>query len=121
MSDPLKELLSADALPTTSFPPTSRYSAVPVVTYDPGHGKAAIPHLARRICPQVERFSAQYEIAIVESDRRDTLAARHIGEAELWWRLADANGVIDPRSLTDIAGSRIRVTLAVDIPRGTDD
>ena len=27
----------------------------------------------------------------------------HLGDAELWWRLADANGVVDPRDL-DVAG-----------------
>ena len=27
--------------------------------------------------------------------------ARHLGDAELCWRLADANGVVDPRDLTD--------------------
>ena len=38
MSDPLKELLAAGAVPTTSFPPTSRYSDIAIISYDPGDG-----------------------------------------------------------------------------------
>ncbi len=45
-----------------------------------------------------------YEYACVEGDRRDLLAAAHLADAELWWRLADANGVIDPAGLTDPGG-----------------
>jgi len=118
MSDPIKELLAAGAVPTTAFPPTSRYAAIPVTTHDAGDGSPAIPHLARRICPQVSRFATQYETQIVDSDRRDLLAARHLGDSELWWRLADANGVLDPRSLCE-PGSQIRITLPIDVPGNT--
>ncbi len=120
MNDPLKDLLAADAVPTTSFPPTSRYSTVGVTAHDPGDGSPPTPYLARRFCPQRGRFATLYEVLIIESDRRDTLAARHMGDPELWWRLADANGVLDPRDLSDQSGSRIRITLAVDVP-GTPD
>ena len=53
---------------------------------------------------------------IVEGDRRDLLGARHAGDAELWWQLADANGVVDPRSLSDPIGRRLRITLPLDVP-----
>lgn len=120
MSDPLKELLAAGAVPTTSFPPTSRYSDIEITTYDPGDGAQAIPQLARRFCPEPERFALLYWVQVIESDRRDTLAAGHIGDPELWWRLADANGAIDPRELTTPVGSVVRITLAVDIPGSAD-
>jgi len=120
MSDPIKELLAADALPIASFPPSSRYADIPVVSHQSEGPAAAVPHLGRRICPQVSRFHIQYEATIVESDRRDTLAATHIGDAELWWRLADANGIIDPRHLTDSPGKQIRVTLPADIEGAGD-
>ena len=58
-----------------------------------------MPFLRRRFCPRAERFALLYEVRVVEGDRRDLLAARHLGDAELWWRLADANGVVDPREL----------------------
>ena len=120
MSDPLKELLAAGAVPTTSFPPTSRYSGIQITSYDPGEGAQGIPHLARRFCPEPERFALLYRVQAHGSDRRDTLAAAHSGDPEMWWRLADANGVIDPRDLTTPVGRTVRVTLAVDIPGSAD-
>ena len=69
--------------------------------WDPGDGSPPVPFLGRRFCPRPTRFALLYEVRIVEGDRRDVLALRHLGDAELWWRLADANGVVDPRELTD--------------------
>ena len=116
MPDPLQDLLAAGAVPTTSFPPTSRYSSVDVEDWDPGHGQPLVPYLARRFCPQPERFSLLYEARVVEGDRRDLLATRHVGDPELWWQLADANGVVDPRELTDPIGRTLRITLPQDVP-----
>ena len=120
MPDPLQELLAAGAVPTTSFPPTSRYSGVAVETWDPGNGTPPAPYLARRLCPRAERFALLYEVRVTERDRRDLVAARHLGDAELWWRLADANGVVDPRDLTAPVGRKLRITLAEGVPGPAD-
>ena len=66
-----------------------------------------MPFLRRRFCPRPELFALLYEVGIVEGDRRDVLAYRHLGDAELWWRLADANGVVDPRDLASPVGRRV--------------
>ena len=116
MPDPLQELLAAGAVPTTTFPPTSRYADVGVDAFDPGGDQPAVPFLRRRFCPRAEKFALLYEARIVEGDRRDVLGARHVGDAELWWRLVDANGVVDPRDLTDPIGRRLRVTLPEGVP-----
>lgn len=121
MSDLLRELLGVGAIPETSFPPNSRYAGVEVRVHQPPGEANPVPYLARRLCPQPHRYATLYEIPIDNGDRKDKLAAEHIGDAELWWRLADANGVIDPRELTDTPGSRIRVTLEADVPGGQDD
>jgi hypothetical protein len=120
MPDPLQALLAAGAVPTTSFAPTSRYANVGVDAYDPGDGSAPVPHLRRRLCPRPDRFALLYEVIVVEGDRRDVLAARHIGDAELWWQIADANGAVDPRTLTRRVGGRIRITQAADVPGASD-
>ena len=120
MADPLKELLAAGALPSTTFPPTSRYAGVPVEEWDPGDGAPKVPYLARRLCPRSELFAQLYEVGVVEGDRRDLIAHRHLGDAELWWRLADANGVVDPRDVTSPIGRRLRITLPEGVP-GTPD
>ncbi len=61
-----------------------------------------------------------YEVRIAEGDRRDNLAARHLGDAELWWRLADGNGAVDPRELTGPPGRRLRITLAEGVQGPSD-
>ena len=120
MTDPLQELLAAGAIPTTSFPPTSRYAGVEVAAWDPGTGSPKIAYLRRRFCPLPARFSLLYEARMTEGDRRDLIAGHHLGEPELWWQLADANGAIDPRELTDEIGRSIRITQAADVPGGSD-
>jgi hypothetical protein len=116
MPDPLQELLAAGAVPTTTFPPTSRYAGIDVEAWDPGRGNPPVPYLRRRFCVRPERFALLYQLRIVESDRRDVLASRHLGDAEVWWRLADANGVVDPRDLTEPIGRPLRITLPENVP-----
>ena len=116
MPDPLQELLAAGAVPTTTFPPTSRYADVGVDAFDPGNAQPSVPFLRRRLCPRAERFALLYEVRVVEGDRRDVLGARHVGDAELWWRLVDANGIVDPRDLTDPIGRPLRITLPEGVP-----
>ena len=42
------------------------------------------------------------------------VAATHLSDAELWWRLADANGVLDPETLTSPVGTVVRITTQED-------
>jgi hypothetical protein len=121
VADPLQALLAGDAVPKTSFPPTSRYAACTVETYDPGGGARAIPYLERRFCPLPERLGTLAEVRVVGGDRRDLLAAANLGDAELWWRIADVNGVVDPRTLTSTPGTFVRIPLPEGAPGGTDD
>jgi hypothetical protein len=116
MPDPLQELLAAGAVPTTTFAPTSRYASVGVNAWNPGGGRPPVAYLRRRLCPSAERFALLSEARITEGDRRDVLAARYFGDAEIWWRLADANGLVDPRDLTEPVGRPLRITLPEDVP-----
>lgn len=121
--DPLQALLGAGLVPSVAFPPTSRYAQVGVAAYAPipAPGEEAVPiaFLRRRWVPQPARFALLYEYTCVERDRRDLVAAVHLSDPELWWRLADANGVIDPARLTEPVGTRVRITTAQDIPGGS--
>lgn len=120
--DALRALLAGGGVPTIALAPNSRYVDVGVGTYTPpvAPGELAVPiaFLRRRLVPRPERFSTMSEVLCVEGDRRDLLAARHLGDAELWWRLADANGVTDPEELALPVGKPLRVTLPVDVPGG---
>jgi hypothetical protein len=116
--DPLQALLGAGVVPSVSFPPTSRYATVGSSTYTraaaPGEEPVPVAFLRRRLVPKPERFSLIYEYSCVEGDRRDLVAATHLSDAELWWRLADANGVIDPETLTSPVGTVVRITTQED-------
>jgi hypothetical protein len=114
--DPLQALLAAGAVPTTTFPPTSRYAQTPVEEFDPGDGSPSVPFLGRRFCPRAEKLALLYQVRIAEGDRRDVLGWRHLGDPELWWQLADSNGAVDPRELTDPIGKTLRVTLPAGVP-----
>lgn len=122
MADPLRALLGAGAVPTTSLAPTSRYVDVGTTTYSPpvGPGEEAVPvaFLRRRLVPAPERFALVHEYPCVQGDRRDTVAAQQLGDPELWWRLADANGVIDPARMTEPPGRTLRVTSELGVPGG---
>jgi len=121
--DLLQALLGAGVVPAVSFPATSRYATVGVAAYSrvPAPGEEAVPiaFLRRRLVPKPDRFALLYEYTCVERDRRDLVAAVHLSDAELWWRLADANGVIDPATLTSPVGTRVRITTAENIPGGS--
>lgn len=116
MPDPLQALLAAGAVPSTTFPPTSRYAQTPVQAWDPGSGRPGIAYLGRRFCPQPESMASLYQVRIAQGDRRDVLGWRHLGDPELWWQLADANGALDPRELTATIGAVLRITLPPGVP-----
>lgn len=124
MPDPLQALLAAGAVPSVSFPPTSRYAGTDVAAYlppaQPGEEAVPVAFLRRRLVPQPERFATLYEYRTVEGDRRDSVAAQHLADPELWWRLADANGVIDPGRMTAPVGRTLRITLPENVPGAVD-
>ncbi len=114
MMDPLQALIAAGAVPANSFPPNSRYAGAPILAHDPGDGRPPIPYLGRRLVPRPERLGTLGEHSVSSGDRLDVLAARYLGDPELWWRIADANvaGVAQhPDELTATVGRRLRLTM----------
>lgn len=119
MNDPLQDLLNAGALETSPFPPNSRYRGIPVTKLE-APGRDPIPYLRRRLLPQPERFAEVQQHTVVEGDRIDNVAARYLGDPELYWQIADANGAMDPAALTEEPGRRLRITLPEGIPGAPD-
>lgn len=115
MNDPLQALLDAGVLKTAAFAPNSRYRDVPIAQLDLPDGRS-VAYLRRRFVPAPERHATLYEYTVVQNDRPDLIAARTLSDPELWWRLADANAVLDPAELVAEIGRRLRVTLQVDVP-----
>lgn len=118
MKDPLQLLLAAGAVPATSYPPTSRYAGVPVLRLDRGDGEPPVAYLARRLLPDPARLATLSEHSVVQGDRLDLLAARYLGDPQLWWRIADANPAsdLDPDELIVHIGRWLRITLPAGVP-----
>ena len=71
---------------------------------------------ANKLLPQFRHFALLQEHFVVEGDRLDVLTARYIGDPEQFWRVCDANPVLQPEELTATAGAVIRITLPEGVP-----
>ncbi len=118
MSDPIQNLLGLGAIKANPFPPNSRYASIQTATLETPDGQVVV-YLRRRFVPPMDRFALLQEYTVVQGDRPDNLAARLIGDPELFWQLADSNGVMRPEELSDTPGRRLRVTLPEGIPGGS--
>lgn len=127
MSDPLEKLLQPLGLEATLFPPTSRYHGLGTRTLErPSatrggnasgtEGADPVVYLERRFVPAPERFSDLGVHRIEEGDRLDLLAHRYLGEAEQFWRIADAHRELQPEELEQPVGRRLRITLPEGVP-----
>ncbi|MFF7454605.1 hypothetical protein [Kitasatospora sp. NPDC008115] len=104
------------ALPAPSpYPLTSRYHGVPVAVHTEPDGRQ-VPYLARRLLPRPDGPAPLAEHVVGTGDRLDLLAHHYLGSADQWWRIADANPVLDPRELTATPGRRIIIALPGALP-----
>jgi hypothetical protein len=97
-----------------SFQPTSRYFNLATAVYTSQEGRL-IPHLRRRFLPPLGRFTLLQEHLITQGDRLDNITSRYLGDPEQFWRICDANPIMQPEELEEI-GRRIRITLPEGIP-----
>jgi hypothetical protein len=99
------------------FAANSRYQTTPTATFTDPSG-AQIPYLQRRLVPQPSALSLlrYHTVGSSESGRLDNIAAGELGDPELFWRLCDANGALDPAELTATVGRQLRITLPAGIP-----
>jgi hypothetical protein len=115
----LEAILGGSAAGTQTFPPTSRYHGLDTSVHAAKDGKAKI-YVKRRVVPAAERFATISEYRVQEADRLDLIAARYLGNPELYWRICDANGALRPDELMDAAGKRLRITLPEGAPGNGD-
>jgi len=111
-TDPLQALIEAGAIPATSFTVASRYSGVPLGLYRAAANAPGVPYVLRRFIPQARDIATAGLHRVQAGERPDRLAFQSYGDPELYWRIADANGVIDPFELTDELGARVVIPVA---------
>jgi hypothetical protein len=97
------------------FPITSRYYDVPTTSMTAADGRTIV-HLRRRFLPDPARFALLQFHTVSQGERPDLIAAQYLSAPDAAWRIADANGVMNPDELTASPGKRLRITLPEGIP-----
>ncbi|HLN13610.1 MAG TPA: LysM domain-containing protein [bacterium] len=115
MDRALATLVKAAAGTGAPTNPNSRYYGFAVEMYTRPDG-VVVAYLQRRIIPQPTIYTSLMSYAVVDGDRIDNLAAKYLGDPELYWMICDANGVTDPDSLTAQVGRTIQIPIASGVP-----
>lgn len=106
MIDPVQMLIDAGAIPTAPFGPSSRYAKVTIARYQVASDEG-VPYVLRRFVPQLRDIPLLTRHLVRAGDRIDVIAGHYLGDAELSWRVADANGATDMLGLTAASGAHI--------------
>lgn len=117
--DPVQAFLQAHALTPPAFAPSSRYHGLPTAEHTLPDGRKVV-FVTRRFLPPVERFEVLQTVTVLAGERLDNLAAQHLGDAEQWWRLCDANGAMLPEALVAEPGAPLDITLPEGVPGAGD-
>jgi hypothetical protein len=92
------------------FEPNSRYASIETAEWTAPDGR--ILHYKRRRFPPPAESQPPLTTAIVApADRLDLIAARALGDPQAFWRVCDANNVLDPLELTAEAGCVLNIAL----------
>jgi nucleoid-associated protein YgaU len=116
MTDPLQMLLAQQAA-TDRFPQNSRYHGIGTAARLMPDGRPVV-YLQRRFPPMPSSLALIREHTVRAGDRLDNLAAAHLGDPELYWRICDANGALRPDALTAQEGRVLRIALPEGTPGG---
>jgi hypothetical protein len=109
-TDPVQAMLAQTSLQKNLFAPTSRYYGIDTETLTTADGKPII-YLKRRFLPSPDRFQLLQEHTVTQAERLDNIAAKFLGDPELFWRIADANGAMRAEELVQTVGRKLRITL----------
>jgi len=103
------------AVPISPFTPSSRYAGLEIAKIELDDG-ATYAYVRRRFVPAPEKLSVINEHVVIQGERLDHIAARFIGDPQLFWRVCDGNRAMRPDELTESAGRRLVITLPEGVP-----
>jgi hypothetical protein len=86
------------------FDSTSRYTNIATTTIsvpDPDDGTREIRYVKRRIIPQSESMTTLVEHTVAQGERLDVVTARYLGDPTQFWRVCDANNILQPEDLEE--------------------
>ena len=110
MQNPIQALLAQTSLQRNLFTSTSRYYGIATETLTRADGTTII-YIKRRFLPSVDSFHLLQVQSAVQGERLDNIAAQLLGDPELFWRIADANGAMRPEDLVATVGRQLKITL----------
>lgn len=111
MNDPVQLLIDAGAIPSAPFVQQSRYNGVPLALLQLRLDEPGVVYVRRRFIPAPSTLTIAARHVVSARDRPDVLGAKYLADPLLYWRIADANAVIDPNELTDTLGRRVDIAL----------
>jgi hypothetical protein len=94
----------------TVFDYTSRYYPLETALWSGPDGRT-VPYKRRRLLPQPESLQPLARWPVVQGDRFDLIAARTLGDSQAYWRIADANRVMDPNELAETPGRHLLIPM----------
>ena len=109
-TDPVQALLAQTSLQRNLFTGTSRYYGIDTETLTTADGRTII-YLKRRFLPSPDSFQLLQLHTVTQGERLDNIAAKFLGDPELFWRIADANGAMRPEDLVETVGTQLKITL----------
>jgi hypothetical protein len=88
------------------FDTTSRYFKLEVATISvpddaEASGTREIRYVRRRIIPSSESLTTLVEHTVAQGERLDNITARYLGDPTQFWRVCDANDVLQPEELEE--------------------
>jgi hypothetical protein len=96
------------------FDSTSRYYNIEVATLtatDADGLSHEIRYVKRRFIPPADGATTLAEHTVTQEERLDNITARYLGDPTQFWRVCDANTVLEPNALTDTVGNVIEIAM----------
>lgn len=96
------------------FETNSRYYKIQdanITFKDDEGGERKIVYKRRRFVPPMEDTGTLVEHIVTQGERLDNITARYMDDPTQFWRICDANLVLEPDELTDETGRSIRIAL----------
>lgn len=96
------------------FDSTSRYYNIEVATLtvtDLDGLPREIKYVRRRFIPARDGTPTLVAHTVTQEQRLDNITARYLGDPTQFWRVCDANTVLEPNALTDTVGNVIEIAM----------
>ena len=94
------------------FERTSRYYPIAdasLTTQDDIGRPRTIVYKRRRFVPPPSSSTTMLQHTVTQGDRLDNITARYFGDPTQFWRIADANEVMEPSELEAAPGRKIKI------------